>query len=127
MRGFLIRWLLNAVALWVTCSIVGGISVTGTTPLLVAALVLGVLNAFLRPLLLIVTIPLLLITLGLFVFVVNGLVLWLTSSLVAGFHVSGFGSAVLGALILSCVSFLLNLFLGDQGRIEYVYVEHHLP
>lgn len=123
MRGFLLRWLLNAFALWITSSLLSGIQVAGMKPLLIAALVLGVLNAILRPILLILTIPFLLLSLGLFVFVLNGFLLLLTSSLVSGFYVSGFWSAFFGALLLSFVSFVLNLFLSDRGRIEYVHVE----
>jgi len=123
MKGFLLRWFLNAFALWITSSLLSGIQVTGMKPLLIAALVLGVLNAVLRPILLILTIPFLLLSLGLFVFVLNGFLLLLTSSLVSGFYVSGFWSAFFGALLLSFVSFVLNVFLSDQGRIEYVYVE----
>lgn len=123
MRGFLLRWFLNAFALWITSSVLSGIQVTGVKPLLIAALVLGVLNAILRPILLILTIPFLLLSLGLFVFVLNGFLLLLTSSLVSGFYVAGFWSAFFGALLLSFVSYVLNLFLSDRGRIEYVYVE----
>ena len=122
MRGLIIRWLLNAVALWLTSTIVKGIEVQGLGPLLFAAIVLGILNAFLRPLLLLVTLPFNILTLGLLTFVINGAMLKIASEVVRGFEVHGFWSAVVGALLLSLISFLLNLFIGDSGRIEYMYV-----
>lgn len=125
-HGFLVRLILTALALWLTSGIVPGIRVDGALPLFAAALVLGLLNAFVRPVLLILTLPITLVTLGLFLFVINGLLLWLTASFVSGFHVAGFWSAVFGALLLGFISFLLNLFLSDRGRIEYVYVERRL-
>ncbi len=125
MRGLLYRWILNALALWLTSAVLSGIQVDGVGSLLIAALVLGILNALLRPLLLIATFPITLVTVGLFVFVINGFMLWVTASVVSGFHVRGFFSAVVGALLLSFFSFVLNLFISDRGRIEYVYVEGH--
>ena len=125
MRGLLYRWILNALALWLTSAVLSGIQVDGVGSLLIAALVLGILNALLRPLLLIATFPITLVTVGLFVFVINGFMLWATASVVSGFHVRGFFSAVVGALLLSFFSFVLNLFISDRGRIEYVYVEGH--
>jgi putative membrane protein len=123
MRGLLLRWVLNAVALWLTSVVISGIVVDGVLPLFVAALVLGTLNTFLRPLLLVATLPINLLTLGLFTFVINGLMLWMTGSVVAGFHVSGFWSAVGGAILLSLISLALNAFVSDRGRIEYIYIE----
>ncbi len=111
---FLARLLINAAALWVATRIVPGVTHSGDALTLVAvALVFGVVNAFIRPVAKIVTFPLILITLGLFALVVNGLMLWLTSSLSAalglGFHVSGFAAAFFGALVVSIVSTLLSM------------------
>lgn len=122
MRGLVIRWLLNAAALWLTSTIVKGITVDSALSLLFAALVLGILNAFLRPLVLLVTLPLNLLTLGLLTFVINGAMLKLSAAAVRGFEVETFWAAVVGALILSAISFALNLFVGDTGRIEYIEV-----
>jgi putative membrane protein len=121
--GLLFRWALNAFALWLTSAVVGGISVSGPLPLFFAALVLGILNAVIRPLLLILTLPINLLSLGLFTLVINGAMLELTASVVTGFHVATFWSAVVGALLLSIFSFALNVFVSDRGRIEYIYVE----
>jgi putative membrane protein len=123
MRGLIIRWITTAVALWLTSLIVKGIEVERLASLFVAAVVLGIFNAILRPLVLLITFPINLLTLGLFTFVVNGAMLKLTSDVVRGFSVTGFWSAVIGALLLSGFSFAINLFISDTGRIQYLYVE----
>ena len=114
--GFLVRLIVNAAALWVAAQLVPGIVVTGLVPLLLAALVLGLINAIVRPVLLVLTFPLTLVTLGLFIFVLNAFCLWLTSRLVPGFEVQTFWSAFLGSLVISVVSLLLTAFLSDAGR-----------
>ena len=114
--GFLLRLVVNAAALWVAAQLVGGIVVSGVTPLLFAALVLGLINAIVRPVLLVLTFPLTLLTLGLFIFVLNAFCLWLTSRIVPGFEVHTFGAALLGALVVSIVSWLLTAFVSDTGR-----------
>jgi len=123
MRGLLIRWVSTAFALWLTSLVVRGIEVDGILPLFFAAVVLGIFNAILRPLVLLVTFPINLVTLGLFTFVINGAMLKLTGDVVRGFSIHGFWSAVVGALLLSVFSFLLNLFISETGHIEYIYVQ----
>jgi putative membrane protein len=118
---FLIRWLINAAALWVAVQIVPGVVYHGDwTYLLLVALVFGLLNALLRPLLTVLTCPLLILTLGLFTFVINALILLLTSaiarSLGVGFHVAGFWAAFWGALVVSIVSVLLSLFVRETSE-----------
>jgi len=118
MMRFLLRLLVNAVALWVATRIVPGVSHTGSgLALLAVALVFGLLNALVRPILALVTCPLLILTLGLFTFVINAVILLLTSALSAslgiGFHVDGFWPAFLGALVVSVVSILLSVFVRD--------------
>jgi putative membrane protein len=113
---FLLRLLINAAALWVATEIVPGISSTGDWRLLlVVALVFGVLNVLVRPVLMILTFPFLILTLGLFTFVLNAFMLWLTSAvseaLGLGFRVHGFWAAFLGALVVSIVSFALSVFV----------------
>jgi putative membrane protein len=112
------RLLINATALWAATRLVPGISFDGDWRLLlVVALVFGVLNVCVRPILILLTLPLFIVTLGLFTFVLNALMLWLTSAvseaLGLGFHVSGFGAAFLGALVVTLVSFMLSLFVGS--------------
>jgi len=121
--GLIIRWVTTACALWLTSLIVKGIEVDGIGALFFAAVVLGIFNAILRPLVLIITFPINLLTLGLFTFIINGLMLKLTSDVVRGFAVHGFWSAVIGALLLSLISFALNLFISDSGRIEYIELQ----
>lgn len=118
MRGFLIRWIINALALAVAAWLLKGIVVGSYTSLIVAALVIGLLNAFVRPVVLLLTLPLNILTLGLFTFVVNGAMILLAGDVVRGFEVSGFFSAVFGSIIMGGVSFFLNLFISDNGRIE---------
>lgn len=118
---FLVRLLVNAAALWVATRIVPGVSYEGgPLPFLAVALIFGVINATLRPLTKLLTCPLILVTLGLFALIVNGLMLWLTSSLATSlgleFRVTGFWPAFWGALVVSIVSTLLSMSVqtGDQ-------------
>jgi putative membrane protein len=115
---FLLRLIISAAALWVAIALVPGVDYQGPwIYLLLVALVFGVLNAFLRPLLKLLACPLMILTLGLFTLVINALVFWLTSalskSLGLGFHVDGFWSAFLGALVVSVVSILLSVLIKD--------------
>ena len=116
---FIIRLLINAAALWAAVHFVSGIHFTGSTiNLLCVALVFGVLNAIVRPILFFFSLPLLIVTLGLFTFVLNAIVLLLTSALSSrlglGFSVDGFGAAFWGAIVISIVSVILSLFVRDS-------------
>jgi putative membrane protein len=118
---FLVRLLVNAAALWVATQVVPGVTFDGgPLPMLGVALVFGVLNASLRPLAKILTFPLIIVTLGIFALVINGLMLWLTSALSStlglGFHVSGFWAAFWGALVVSLVSLMLSMLIRDPTR-----------
>jgi putative membrane protein len=117
---FLLHLVVTAAALWVATQLVPGVSyVGGPLPFLVVALIFGVINATLRPLMKLLTCPLILLTLGLFALVVNGLMLWLTSaiadSLGLGFHVTGFWPAFWGALVVSIVSTILSMSVRASG------------
>ena len=124
MQGLVIRWLVSAVALYLTSLIVRGIEIQGVVPLLFAAVTIGILNAVVRPFVLLLTLPLNLLTLGLFTLVVNGLMLWMASKVVIGFVVHGFWAAIGGWLVMSFFTFLINLLIGESGRIEIVRVRH---
>ena len=113
---FLLRLILNAVAIIVAAYLIPGISVASPGAALVAALALAIVNAIVRPVLLLLTLPLTILTLGLFIFVVNAICLALVAWLVPGFGVSGFGAALLGALVISLVSWLLSSLLIDKDR-----------
>jgi putative membrane protein len=124
MRGLVIRWLVSAVALYLTSQIVRGIEIDGVVPLLFAAVTIGVLNAVVRPLVLLLTLPLNVLTLGLFTLVVNAGMLWMASQVVIGFRVHGFWSALGGWLLMSFFTFLINLLIGESGQIEIVRIRH---
>ncbi|MBW2451616.1 MAG: phage holin family protein [Deltaproteobacteria bacterium] len=125
MYGLIIRWFILSVAIVVAAYLFPGIHVKSFGTALVAALVLGILNAFFRPILIILTLPINVLTLGLFTFVINAFLLMMTSGVIGGLVVNGFGSALLGSLIISIVSWLLSSFINDQGRIESIQVELH--
>lgn len=117
---FLLRLLLNAAALWVALRLVSGISYQGGwLGFLGVALVFGIVNAVVKPVLTFFSIPLILLTLGLFFLVVNAFALWITSAISGGlglgFHVEGFWSAFLGAIVVSLVNVLLSWFVGRPG------------
>jgi len=121
MRKLLLRWLINGVALYVAAELVRGIDVRGGwMALAVMALIFGLVNALIRPILKLLTCPLIILTLGLFTLVINALMLmlasWLGRQLGLGFYVAGFWPALLGALVISVVSFGLNLLIGDEDE-----------
>ncbi len=123
--GFLIRVLVNTLAILAAAYILPGIEVSGGLALLAAGLVLAIINAVVRPVLIFLTLPFTLVTLGLFLFVLNAFCLWLTSWLVKGFEVQGFWPALFGAMLVSVVSWLVNAFLSDQGQV--VVITRHRP
>jgi putative membrane protein len=124
MRNLLLRWISSACALWLTSGLFAGIRIDGALPLLAAALMLGILNALVRPVLLLLTLPLTIVTLGLFVFIVNAIILKMAAFLVPGVVVQGFWTAVFGAILLSLFNIILNAFIVDRGDVEYVYIDY---
>ncbi|TMA33426.1 MAG: phage holin family protein [Deltaproteobacteria bacterium] len=124
MTGFLLRMAISAFALWVASAIVPGMVISGTPTLLAAALLLGLVNAVVRPLALLLTLPFTIVTLGLFILVVNAGMLGLVAALLDGFTLSGFGSALLGSLIVSFVSAAVSWTIGPSGRFEVMVIEH---
>ena len=115
--GFVIRVLVNAAAIWLATRIVPGIAAESGGQILLAGLVLGLINALVRPVLVLLTLPLTLVTLGLFLLVLNAFCLRMTSWLVSGLHVEGFWAAVMGAVVISLVSWVLTAFVSDSGRL----------
>ncbi len=115
----LIRWLLNALALWLTAQLGVGLyfTQTGLVPVLIAALILGLVNAVVRPVMILLTLPLTILTLGLFLLVVNALSLTIVAALTP-LALSGFWGAVFGALILTVISALLNALVGENRRSQ---------
>jgi len=118
MRGFVVRLLITALGLWVADQLLGGITITGTGALIISALLLGVVNAIIRPIILILTLPLTVLTLGFFILIVNGISLAIAAWLVPGFHVAGLWSATLGAIIVGLTGWAASAFIGGSGKIE---------
>ncbi|MCB1908048.1 MAG: phage holin family protein [Rhodocyclaceae bacterium] len=112
----LLRWALNAVALMLIPELVSGLTVNSYTAALVGALLLGLANALIRPLLILITLPITLLTLGLFALVINGITFWMVSALVGGLAVAGFWSAFWAALIYSVLTTLVDGALADERR-----------
>lgn len=111
---FLARVLLNALAIGVAGWLVPGVQLAGAVPAIIAGVLLGLVNALVRPILILLTLPFTLLTLGLFIFVVNAVCFALTAALVPGFDLSGFAAALLGALVVSVVSWIVNSLLTDR-------------
>jgi len=111
---FLLRLLLNGLAIMVAAWFVPGVRLAGVVPAIVAGMILGFVNALVRPVLLLLTLPFTLLTLGLFIFIVNAVCFALTAALVPGFDLSGFFAAFFGALVVTMVSWLLNALLADN-------------
>ena len=120
MRGILIRWLILTVAIITASYLLDGISVSGFFSAFFTAAILGILNAFFRPILFIITLPINIMTLGLFTFVINAMMLMMASGVISGFEVSGFWSAVLGSLLISIVSWILTSFINERGTVKYI-------
>ncbi len=113
----LLVWFINAVALLAVPYVLPSISVDSFITAMVAALILGLVNAVLRPLLVLLTLPVTLLTLGLFIFVINGLLFWFVGSFISGFHVAGFWAGVFGAIAYSILSWLLStILLSHQNK-----------
>lgn len=120
MRGLLIRFVVTGIAVLVASEVVPGISLDSLSAGIAAAVVLALLNALVRPVLYLLTLPFIIVTLGLFMVIVNALVLQLAAWLVKGFHVEGFWASILGAVLISVVSTVLNLFISERGTVEVI-------
>jgi putative membrane protein len=125
MQGLLLRWLILTTAIVIAAYLLPGIAVASFWSALFAALVLGFLNAFFRPILIILTLPINVFTIGLFTFVINAFLLQMTSGVIGGFAVSGFGSALLGSIIISIISGLISSTINNRGRVESIDIELH--
>jgi len=118
MRGLLIKWIINSLAILIVTYIVKGIEVASPITVIVVAFVLGIINAFLRPLIILITLPITIFTFGLFTFFINGSLFYMVSKIIKGFVITGFWPAFFGALLFSAISFLLSLLINEKGRIE---------
>jgi putative membrane protein len=120
MAGFILRGLIGALGLWLATGLVDGITINTPLTLVIAGLLLGIVNAVVRPLAILLTLPFLVVTLGLFLLVVNAAMLGLVAALLPGFHVAGFWPALWAALIVSIVSWIGSGFIGPMGRVEVI-------
>ncbi len=123
MAGFLLRMLISAFGIWLAAEIVDGVVVRKTGTIFAAAFLLGVVNAFVRPILTIATLPITVLTLGLFLLVINAAMLGLVAWLLDGFELQGFGPALLDSIIISFTSWFASWYIGPRGRIEVVRYE----
>jgi putative membrane protein len=114
--SLLLRWLLNGLALMLVAWLYSGVQVSGIFPALMAALLLGLVNAVIRPILVILTLPVTLLTLGLFIFVINALLFWFVAEIIQGFTVSGFMGALIGSLMYSVISLLISALVFSNKK-----------
>jgi putative membrane protein len=120
MRAFFLRWMVTTLAVGAAVQLTG-MRTEGLVPLVTVSLLLGILNALVRPVLLLLSLPFILLSMGMFILVVNGVLLWIVGSLVPGFHVDGFWQAFFGAAVVSLVSWLLNgVFRTQEGQFRIV-------
>ena len=122
MIGFILRLAISALGLWLASEVVPGIDIEGTGTLVAAALLLGIVNALVRPLLILLTLPITVLTLGLFLLVVNAAMFGLVAALLDGFHVAGFGAALLGSLVVGLTGWVASWYVGPRGRVEVLVV-----
>jgi len=126
MNGIFIRWLTLTGAILLTSYLLEGIRVSGFLSAFFAAAMLGILNAFFRPIALLLTLPLNILTLGFFTFVINALMLKMASGVISGFDVRGFWAAIFGSLMISIISWLLNSFINEHGTFSYIDREREM-
>ncbi len=120
MVGFLLRWSMNLLALMIAASMITGMRIQSIEMAVLAAGILGIINAVIRPIVLILTLPINLLTLGLFTLFINAAMLQLVSMVVPGFIIDSFSAAFFGALIISIVSWMLNVFVAGDGKVVFI-------
>jgi len=124
MAGFILRGLVAALGLWAASELFSGIDIDSALTLIFAGLLLGVVNAIVRPIAVVLSLPALLVTLGLFLLVINAAMLGLVALVLPGFHIDGFWTAVGGSIVVSLVSWIASWFIGPRGRVEIIRVKH---
>jgi putative membrane protein len=124
MRGIALRWLTLTLAIVLASYLFSGIQVSSFWAAVGAAAMLGILNAFFRPIALILTLPINILTFGLFTFIINAVMLKMVHGVISGFQVEGFWTAIFGALVISLVSFALNSLISEKGRVDVIDLKH---
>lgn len=125
MRGIIVRLLINALGIWLAAQLLPGIQLEGGGTLILAAVLMALVNAIVRPLAVLLTLPLTILTLGLFLLVINAAMLGLVAALLPGFEISGFFSALFGWLIISLTSWLTSSFIGPNGDYDVIVVRRY--
>ncbi len=123
MKAFLLKWFVTAVSIFIVANVFGVIYIENLKALVLAALILGVLNAILRPVLIILTLPITLLTLGLSTLAINGFLLYVVSGLVSGFEIASFWRAFLAALLISAVTALINFLIHREPQVRITYTK----
>lgn len=123
MPGFVIRLGLNILGLWLATELVSGMEIQGVGSFIAAGLLLGIVNAIIRPIALLLTLPFTVLTLGLFILVINAAMLALVSWAVTDFYLSGFTAAFFGSIVVSLTSWVGSSFIGPQGRVEMMVIQ----
>jgi putative membrane protein len=126
MQGFLLRTLFSTLGLWLAAKLLSGMHFDRDLTLLIAAVLLGVVNAVVRPLLVVLTFPITILTLGLFLLVVNAAMLGLVARLLDGFSIDGFGTALVASLIVGLTGWIGSWFIGPRGRVEVMVVQREV-
>jgi len=125
MRGLLLRIVIVAIGLWIASKLVPGVEIADAWSLVWAALLLGIVNAIVRPIVILLTLPLTILTLGLFLLIINAAMLSLVAWMLAGMTVAGFWSAVFGSIVISITGWLASAFIGDKGKVEVMTIERY--
>ncbi len=125
MAGIILRTLISMLGLYLASVLIPGVQIAGTGTFMLAALLLGLVNGFVRPIAFLLTLPLTIVTLGLFLLVLNAAMFGLVAAMLDSFTVAGFGSALLGALIVSITSTIASWYIGPDGRYEVFVIRHH--
>ncbi len=120
MRGFVARVLIAAFGLWIADLLLAGVRFDGAGSLFLAALLLGLVNAIVRPIVVLLTLPITLVSLGLFMFVINGAMLLLVARFLDGFHLEGLWTAIIASIIVGLTGWAASAFIGNRGRIEVI-------
>ena len=123
MKAFLLKWFVTAVSIFIVANVFGVIYIENLKALVLAALILGILNAILRPVLIILTLPITILSLGLFTLVINGLLLYAVAGLVSGFEIASFWRAFLAALLISMVNALINFLIHKEPQVNITYLK----
>jgi len=121
MIKFLLKWLINIIALYAVIHLVAGVSIDNTETVIIAALILGLLNAFIRPVILVVTLPFTILTLGAFTLVVNGFLFYIAAKFVKGFTVAGFWNAFWAAIVFSVISSILHFIFTPKTNLQFSF------